>query len=1580
MFYKSLILLFLLTVLSTLCYSTATTDYFRSNGSGSWANAGTWQSSSDNSNWVPSTLAPTTAANTITIRSGNIVTVDATLSTDQTTVDAEGEIDVSSGITMTIANGSGTDMTVNGIFRNNAGTITTTGATLSFGSGGKYQHNYVTASGAIPLATWNAASTCEIIGYATWSNPPSNLGQSFGNFTWNCPSQNGNISAGGALTSIAGNLTIASTGASAKEFRLAATTSPTLNIGGNLILSGGTLNLSSGTGSPVINVAGYLMISNGILNMSSSSGSSTINLSGNYTMTGGNLTETGSGAANSFNFAGTIPQIISLTGTQIISNTINFTVNSSAIVQFETSSTVLGGSDGSFTAATTSTLMIKHPNGITASGTSGCIQTTGTRTFNVAANYTYNGNSMQYTGNGLPTAVNNLTINNIAGVTLSASCSVSGLILSTPLTIGSNVLSIAGSVSGTGGLIGGSTSNLSVSGSGSIVLPVISSGLNNFSVTRSNGVTLGCSVTVSGTFTFTSGTSLTLDVGIYTLTINGTARFNATNYITGAGSFILTSGATLQTSNSLGIIGGSSPQGSVQTVTRNFDTSANYTFSATSTNINTGGGLPSAVNNLTISGPYAVYLSTWACTVNGILTVTNSVFYVAGGQVLSVHGTAVFDATSTIYSLSSGSVFQLESGATLKTANVDGIRASGAYGSIQTTIRSYDTGANYTYNGTSAQTTGTGLPANVHDLTIINPAGVTLTYSCAVEGTFTLSSGNIDSNSKTLTINGTAIFNASNYVSGAGSFVLASGANLQTANPQGITSSGSGSVRTTTSTFSTSANYVYNGIATQVTGSSLPATVNNLTISNNAGISLSNSCSVSSVLTLTTPLTIGAYTLTIAGSISGTGGLVGGNSSNLSINGTGPIVIPSVISLNNLIINRTGVVSLVYSLSVNGSLILLTDLTIGAYSLTISGSIPTVIGGLISGSSSDLVIGGSGALILPAITSGLRNLSINRSGTVTLGSSLSISNTLTLTSDLSIGSNTLTINGTIPSSTGGLIGGSSSNIVIDGSTVMTMPSITSGLHDLTINRSGGVTLANSLSIGGELTLTNGTLAAGSFLNMATGSTVLRSNGLLTGTIQGSGIYSVVYTGTDKSTGYELTGSGLGNLTIHLDSGSTLTLDRSVTVDNDELLTFIQGSITLANYNLTINGSYAGTNQFIYNGTGILGGGNIGSNANVQISLSSPASIPAVVNTLEISPGSGNTITLPGDVTTTSLIFTNGSLAFNSHILSLAGKDFAVQGSNSISALNISMSPTSHTFSGYTSIPHTWQTNSIFNGTVDIFLTYPSSLSISPKMKVYNRNHSDGETNWNFIALLDSNDHDTYRSVHLTGITTLNGSAKGDLDWTLVEPDQDLPVELTSFTAISSTSQLLVTLQWTSGSETNNLGFNIIRSNNADLSNGVCLNANIIQGTNTSQNHTYHFSDLTVEASNTYYYWLENIDYSGISMYNGPVIVQVLEQENPDNPPVIPVEFTLLDKAYPNPFNPETNISFQLKTPSFVNITIYDIKGQKIQTLTSRNWELGRHNLVWCGTDEKGNAVSSGIYFYRMIAGKYSSTKKVVLVK
>ena len=101
--------------------------------------------------------------------------------------------------------------------------------------------------------------------------------------------------------------------------------------------------------------------------------------------------------------------------------------------------------------------------------------------------------------------------------------------------------------------------------------------------------------------------------------------------------------------------------------------------------------------------------------------------------------------------------------------------------------------------------------------------------------------------------------------------------------------------------------------------------------------------------------------------------------------------------------------------------------------------------------------------------------------------------------------------------------------------------------------------------------------------------------------------------------------------------------------------------------------------------------------------------------------------------------------------------------------------------------------------------------------------------------------------------------------------------------------------------------------------------------------------------------------------------------------------TGLNGNFPNPFNPTTTIKFTTSlrqgsagqaenTEENTELIIYNIKGQKVKQLVSSKLSAGHHSVVWNGKDDSGKNVSSGVYFYRLKSGKYTSTKKMILMK
>jgi hypothetical protein len=95
--------------------------------------------------------------------------------------------------------------------------------------------------------------------------------------------------------------------------------------------------------------------------------------------------------------------------------------------------------------------------------------------------------------------------------------------------------------------------------------------------------------------------------------------------------------------------------------------------------------------------------------------------------------------------------------------------------------------------------------------------------------------------------------------------------------------------------------------------------------------------------------------------------------------------------------------------------------------------------------------------------------------------------------------------------------------------------------------------------------------------------------------------------------------------------------------------------------------------------------------------------------------------------------------------------------------------------------------------------------------------------------------------------------------------------------------------------------------------------------------------------------------------------------------IIPREFDLYQN-YPNPFNPNTTIRYALKQSTRVTLTVYNLLGQEVRTLVNARQEAGYKTVIWDGLNNQGRKVASGIYLYRLEAGDFVKTRKMVLMK
>ena len=235
----------------------------------------------------------------------------------------------------------------------------------------------------------------------------------------------------------------------------------------------------------------------------------------------------------------------------------------------------------------------------------------------------------------------------------------------------------------------------------------------------------------------------------------------------------------------------------------------------------------------------------------------------------------------------------------------------------------------------------------------------------------------------------------------------------------------------------------------------------------------------------------------------------------------------------------------------------------------------------------------------------------------------------------------------------------------------------------------------------------------------------------------------------------------------------------------------------------------------------------------------------------------------------------------------------------------------------------------------------------------------------------------------TGMTAYDSSGNGNHGTLAADPrtpswgigDVTLPVELSSFTAVLSAHNNVV-LTWITQSETGVMGFYVYRGMDSSLVNAQQI-SHLIDATNTSDQQVYVFTDSEINQIGTYYYWLMAADIDGSESFHGPILV-TYESPQPGSP-VIPV-LTGLKQVYPNPFNPNTNISYELKEASDVLISIYNSRGQEVRSFERSNVAAGSWKLTWDGKDQNGTGLSSGVYYIRMQAGADSFFKKAVLMK
>jgi len=187
----------------------------------------------------------------------------------------------------------------------------------------------------------------------------------------------------------------------------------------------------------------------------------------------------------------------------------------------------------------------------------------------------------------------------------------------------------------------------------------------------------------------------------------------------------------------------------------------------------------------------------------------------------------------------------------------------------------------------------------------------------------------------------------------------------------------------------------------------------------------------------------------------------------------------------------------------------------------------------------------------------------------------------------------------------------------------------------------------------------------------------------------------------------------------------------------------------------------------------------------------------------------------------------------------------------------------------------------------------------------------------------------------------------------------LPVELVSFKGEYINSRVSIT--WETATEIMNYGFDLERSVNSNLWNKIAF---IPGNGNSNSTKYYNYTDTDLKSTGVFKYRLKQIDNDGTFEYSNVITVDV----------GVPDKF-FLSQNYPNPFNPSTKIRYQIPQESKVIIKLYDILGSEVITLLNEKKDPGVYEVEF-----NAQHLPSGTYIYRIIAGSFVETKKMVLMK
>lgn len=236
------------------------------------------------------------------------------------------------------------------------------------------------------------------------------------------------------------------------------------------------------------------------------------------------------------------------------------------------------------------------------------------------------------------------------------------------------------------------------------------------------------------------------------------------------------------------------------------------------------------------------------------------------------------------------------------------------------------------------------------------------------------------------------------------------------------------------------------------------------------------------------------------------------------------------------------------------------------------------------------------------------------------------------------------------------------------------------------------------------------------------------------------------------------------------------------------------------------------------------------------------------------------------------------------------------------------------------------------------------------------------------------------SVELTAADTLQPNSgsiqvrRKTVKWAR-PPESPVPIQLYYFSVSWDADHARVMVSWGTMSEVNNFGFEVQK---AEAPNGDFrpISRDVIPGHGTTTVPQSYACVDNPASPGVWYYRLKQVDLDGVIHYTEATKVEVpFSVEGNAKPTVF-----ALSQNFPNPFNPTTVVSYQLPVASHVQLAVYDLLGREVAVLVNEYQAAGSYNVKFSASGGDGAGLPSGVYYYRLTAGQYAESRRMLLLK